>query len=188
MKEMKKTMIVFLVLTFACASLLVMASCAKRVGTVEPSAQPAPSTMAPAPAPTPEQPTPQPMPSAKPVEEGMLKGAIEVFESTGIYFDFDKSDIKAEAKPVLEKKAEFLRANPSFKVRIEGNCDERGTNEYNMALGDRRAKAAMKYLNALGISADRMTTISYGEERPICKEHNETCWSKNRRDDFRLSQ
>jgi peptidoglycan-associated lipoprotein len=118
----------------------------------------------------------------------MLKRAIEIFESTGIYFDFDKSDIKPEAKAVLEKKAEFLRANPSFKVRIEGNCDERGTAEYNMALGERRAKSAEKYLNALGISADRMNTISYGKEKPICQEHNEACWSKNRRDDFKLSQ
>jgi peptidoglycan-associated lipoprotein len=187
MKEMKKTMIVFLVLTFACASLLVIASCAKKVGTVEPT-QPPPSTMGPAQAPAPEQPTPQPMPGPKTGEEGMLKEAMAAFESTSIYFDFDKSDIKAEAKPVLEKKAEFLRANPSFKVRIEGNCDERGTKEYNMALGDRRAKAAMKYLNALGISADRISTISYGEERPVCTEANEACWSKNRRDDFRLSQ
>jgi peptidoglycan-associated lipoprotein len=186
MKEMKRTMIVFLVLTFACASLFVMASCAKKVGKVEEVTKPTPAPMAPAPAA--EKPTPPPQPTAQPVEEETLKEAIHVFESTGIYFDFDKSDIKPEAKGVLEKKAEFLRANPSFKVRIEGNCDERGTAEYNMALGERRAKSAMKYLNALGISADRMTTISYGKERPVCKEHNEACWSRNRRDDFRLSQ
>jgi peptidoglycan-associated lipoprotein len=169
MKEMKKTMIGFLVLTFACASLFVMASCAKKVGKVEEAAQPAPAQMAPAPA----QPTPPAAPSTQPVEEATLKRAMEVFESTGIYFDFDKSDIKPDAKPVLEKKAEFLRANSSFKVRIEGNCEERGTAEYNMALGERRAKSAMKYLNALGISADRMSTISYGKEKPICTEHNE---------------
>ena len=82
----------------------------------------------------------------------------------------------------------WLREHPEYKVSIQGNCDERGTNEYNLALGERRAKSAMKYLNALGISADRMSTISYGEERPVCTEHNESCWWKNRRDDFRLSK
>ena len=71
-------------------------------------------------------------------------------------------------------------------MRIEGNCDERGTSEYNMALGDRRATSAMKYLETLGIAADRMTTISYGKEKPICTEHNEACWSKNRRDDLNV--
>jgi peptidoglycan-associated lipoprotein len=182
MKEMKKTMIVLLVVAFACVSLFMVTSCAKKVGKVE---EPVKAVQ---PTPTPVQPTAPAAPSTKPVEEATLKRAIEIFESTGIYFDFDKSDIKPEAKPVLEKKAEFLRANPSFKVRIEGNCDERGTAEYNMALGERRAKASEKYLNALGISADRMSTISYGKEKPICQEHNEACWSKNRRDDFKLSK
>jgi len=88
----------------------------------------------------------------------------------------------------LEKKAAWLRANPSYNVKIEGNCDERGTNEYNLALGDRRAKAAQKFLNALGIGMNRMSTISYGEEKPACTEKNEKCWSKNRRDDFKLSK
>ena len=95
---------------------------------------------------------------------------------------------KLTQKRFLEKKAAWLRANPSYKVKIEGNCDERGTNEYNLALGDRRAKAAQKFLNALGISMDRMSTISYGEEKPACTEKNEKCWSKNRRDDFKLSK
>jgi peptidoglycan-associated lipoprotein len=185
MKEMKKTMIVLVVIAFAFASLFTMASCAKKVGKVDEPTKPAEAAPA-APAPA-TRPAPAPAPSPKPVEDATLKRAIEVFESTHIYFDFDKSDIKAEAKPVLEKKAEFLRANPAYKVRIEGHCDERGTNEYNMALGDRRARAAMKYLNALGISADRMSTISYGEEKPVCKDQNEACWSKNRRDEFKLS-
>ena len=73
-----------------------------------------------------------------------------------------------------------------MKVRIEGNCDERGTSEYNMALGDRRAVSAMKYLETMGIAADRMTAISYGKEKPSCTEHNEACWSKNRRDDLNV--
>jgi OOP family OmpA-OmpF porin len=101
-----------------------------------------------------------------------------------IYFDFDKYDLKPEARETLKKNADWLTANPDKKVVIEGNCDERGTNEYNMALGQRRAEAAAKYLKSLGVGAGRISTISYGEDRPICKESNEACWSKNRRDDF----
>lgn len=187
---MKKMMIVMLVLTFAGASVFMMASCAKKVGKVdEPAAQPAPSPpamMAPA---APAAPTAPTAPSTKPVEDATaLRSAIQAFESTHVYFDYDKSDIKADAKPVLEKKAEFLRAHSQYKVNIEGYCDERGTNEYNMALGERRAKAAMKYLNALGISANRMSTISYGEERPADPGHNEAAWAKNRRAEFKLAK
>ena len=79
-----------------------------------------------------------------------------------------------------------MRANPRYSVRIEGHCDERGTNEYNIALGERRANAAWKFMNALGISGNRLTTISYGEERPADPGHNENAWSKNRRDEFKL--
>jgi peptidoglycan-associated lipoprotein len=94
--------------------------------------------------------------------------------------------LKAPARAILENKAAWLRANGRYKVRIEGHCDERGTNEYNLALGERRANSAFKYLNALGVSADRMSTISYGEERPADPGHNEAAWAKNRRDEFKL--
>ena len=180
-RVMRKLMMVLVVLAFACGTMLMMSSCAKKqIGTGE--AAPAPAAAAPsAPAPA--------APSTKPVDDAdKLRGEIKAFEAEGIYFDYDKSEIKAEAKAILEKKAAWLRANPSYKVKIEGNCDDRGTNEYNLALGDRRAKAAQKYLNALGISMDRMSTISYGEEKPSCTEKNEKCWSKNRRDDFKLSK
>jgi peptidoglycan-associated lipoprotein len=103
-----------------------------------------------------------------------------------IYFDFDKSNLKPDAIATLNKNAATLKKNPGMKVRIEGNCDERGTSEYNMALGDRRAVSAMKYLETVGIGADRMTAISYGKEKPLCTEHNEACWSKNRRDDLNV--
>ena len=102
-----------------------------------------------------------------------------------IYFDFDKSDLKPEAIATLSRDAQALKKNPAMKVRIEGNCDERGTSEYNMALGDRRAVSAMKYLKTMGIAADQMTAISYGKEKPSCTEHDEECWSKNRRDNIR---
>jgi peptidoglycan-associated lipoprotein len=103
-----------------------------------------------------------------------------------IYFDFDKYDLRSESRATLKKNADWLTRNPDRKVVIEGNCDERGTNEYNMALGQRRAEAAAKYLNTLGVSAGRISTISYGEDRPVCKESTEECWARNRRDDFIL--
>ena len=176
---MRKLMMVLVVLAFACGTMLMMSSCAKKqIGTGEaakPAAGAPPAAAAPAAA----------APSTKGVD---MAQDVRTFEAEGIYFDYDKSEIKADAKAILEKKAAWLRANPSYKVKIEGNCDDRGTNDYNLALGDRRAKSAQKFLNALGISMDRMSTISYGEEKPTCTEKNEKCWSKNRRDDFKLSK
>jgi len=101
-----------------------------------------------------------------------------------IYFDFDKYVILPEGREAIKRNAEWLQKNSAAKVVVEGNCDERGTNEYNMALGQRRADAAAKYLMDLGIAKDRVSTVSYGEEKPLCKEANEACWSKNRRSDF----
>ena len=124
-------------------------------------------------------------------EKGMspeLSRKVEEFEATNIYFDFDKSNLKPEAQRTLKKKAEFLRVNPSFRVLIAGNCDNRGTEEYNLALGERRADSAKKYLMALGISGDRIKTISYGELRPADPANNEKAWALNRRDTFDLFQ
>jgi len=110
----------------------------------------------------------------------------KAFENEKIYFDFDKSDLKPEAQAVLKKKADWLRQHPAYSLRIEGNCDERGTSEYNLALGERRANSAKKFLVALGIAEQRIATISYGEERPVDPRHNEEAWAKNRRDEFKL--
>jgi peptidoglycan-associated lipoprotein len=107
-------------------------------------------------------------------------------EAEPIYFDFDRSFISPEYRTVLEKKVEFLKEFQEYSIRIEGNCDERGTNEYNLALGDRRADSAKNYLISRGISADRIETLSYGEERPLALGHNEESWAQNRRDDFVL--
>ena len=101
-----------------------------------------------------------------------------------IYFDFDKSFVRDDAKAVMKSNADYLKANPKVKVRIEGNCDERGTIEYNQALGQRRAAAAKKYLTDMGISAKRISLISYGKEKPVCTQSTEDCWQKNRRDEF----
>jgi peptidoglycan-associated lipoprotein len=103
-----------------------------------------------------------------------------------IYFDFDKSNITQDSKAILDKNAEWISKNPTTKIRVEGNCDERGTNEYNMALGERRANTAKQYLLNLGVSADRLTMVSYGEEKPMDPGHDEAAWTKNRRDDFKV--
>jgi peptidoglycan-associated lipoprotein len=105
-----------------------------------------------------------------------------------IYFDFDKSNIKQDQRARLEKNADYLKQSQAAKVRIEGNCDERGTSEYNMALGERRAISAKKYLVNLGIHRDRIHTISYGEERPLLRGHDEFSWAQNRRDDFVIAK
>ena len=101
-----------------------------------------------------------------------------------IHFDFDKYDIRPGDAKVLDANATWLKTNPNHLVLIEGHCDERGTNEYNLALGERRAKSAMNYLISQGVQASRITIISYGEERPTCTDKNEACWSKNRRSHF----
>ena len=103
-----------------------------------------------------------------------------------VYFDFDKYDIKAEYRDMLQQKAELMKQYPSIKVRIEGNCDERGTQEYNLALGERRARAAYEYMIRLGVPADQLEMISFGKERPPVQGSVEAVWSKNRRDDFNV--
>ena len=129
-------------------------------------------------------PPPPPVPPAPVVVPPVVPAPAAPEKLEAIYFDFDKYLIKPESKDALQKNAQWLQDNRDYKVRIEGNCDERGTNEYNMALGQRRADAAAKYLTDLGIAKDRVSTVSYGEEKPICTEQTESCWSKNRRDDF----
>ena len=101
-----------------------------------------------------------------------------------IYFAFDSYDLTTEARSILQANAAWLKANPSVNVEIEGHCDERGTTEYNLALGAKRARAALDYLVSLGISAARLKTTSYGEELPLCRESTENCYEKNRRDRF----
>lgn len=167
--------------------------CAKKQVTQETSPTPAPtSTPAPGsttqpgttstpgstPAPgTTSTPTPTPAPTAK---------TADGFDISIIYFDYDQSDLKAETLKNLEKKAEWLKNHPGTVLGIEGHCDERGTNEYNIALGDSRANAAKSYLSSLGIPADKIHTISYGEERPADPGHSEGAWAKNRRAEFYL--
>lgn len=106
------------------------------------------------------------------------------FEQDHIYFDFDRYNLDPDAQRALKMKAAFMKANPKIKARIEGHCDERGTNEYNLALGDRRANSAKEFLLNLGIAESRLTSISHGEEKPVAMGHNEAAWAKNRRAQF----
>jgi peptidoglycan-associated lipoprotein len=111
----------------------------------------------------------------------------EVFESKmlkDIHFDFDKYDIRPGDAEILKENAALLMKNPSVKIQIEGHCDERGTVEYNLALGERRANSAKRYLSSLGLTVNRVSTISYGKEKPLDPGHNEEAWAKNRRDHF----
>ena len=110
----------------------------------------------------------------------------EEFENTDIYFDFDESSLTNEAREILAKKASWLQGRTNLKIKIEGHCDERGSNEYNMALGERRADSAMKYLVTAGVEASMISTISYGEEKPLYPGHNEKAWAKNRRAHFKI--
>ncbi len=159
-------------------SAFVLSGCAKKPR-VEPAPEPK-QEAAPAPEPVKEEPAPAPE-----VKEGPKEHAAAAAEGLQpVYFDFDRAFIRDDAKAVMKANAEWLKANPKVKIKIEGNCDERGTKEYNLALGQRRAQSAKKYLTDLGISAKRISLISYGKEKPVCSDSDEDCWQKNRRDDL----
>jgi peptidoglycan-associated lipoprotein len=142
-----------------------------------PSAGPSAATAKPAPA----KPEANKDSSLEALRRGEAPGAGPMAD---VNFDFDSAALSEKARGILKTNAEWLKGNPAAKVQIEGHCDERGTAEYNMALGAKRAQAAMDYLTTLGVAANRLSTISYGEEIPVCREHTEDCWAKNRRARF----
>jgi peptidoglycan-associated lipoprotein len=121
-------------------------------------------------------------------ESGRYQNAREMFENEDILFEFDSASLSVDAQKILRAKAAWLRNNPRAVVIIEGHCDERGTNEYNLALGDRRAFSAKSFLVDLGIADSRLTTISYGEERPVDSSPTEDAWAKNRRAHFVIKE
>jgi peptidoglycan-associated lipoprotein len=174
---------------------LMITGCAKRPATTAATAAPAPAPAprAATPAPTPSQPAPATVaPPAAPAAPAapaqaprpVPKEFMAVAALKEVYFDFDKYDIRPDDAKTLDTNAAWLKSNGDNLVLIEGHCDERGTNEYNLALGERRAKATMNYLVSQGVQANRITIISYGEERPVCTEKTEACWAKNRRANF----
>ena len=167
---MQKKKLVYLALMLVIPALMFSVGCQKKVvdATPEPVAK--------------EEPKPEPV--EKKPEPAPVYKTPDVVMQEDIYFEFDKSTLTPAAQDNLLRKAEWLRENSDVTATIEGHCDERGTNEYNLALGDRRAESAKAFLVDLGIDASRLTTISYGEERPLCPEKNEECWAKNRRGHF----
>jgi len=167
--------------------ILLLSSCNRKVetATVKSETPPAPAAPAPTPAPPPPAEAVPPPPPPAVSEPGPAPVAMGVpAELRDTYFDFDKSAIRDDAKQALVDDAKLLKAHPDMKVKVEGHCDERGTVEYNLALGNRRAQAVKRYLSDLGIDVSRISTISYGKEKPFCTEHNETCFQKNRRGHF----
>jgi len=122
--------------------------------------------------------------SLEQMQQGKSVGTPQASPMKDIYFDFDRYDLRTDARATLKANADWLKQNPSATAQIEGHCDDRGTAEYNLALGAKRAQAAKDYLTTLGVPAQRLSTISYGEEIPACREENEDCWQKNRHDRF----
>ena len=181
---MKKTVLVVVALAAATA----FSACAKKVAPPPPPPPPV------APEAPPPAPPPPPKPEVAPVQDeySRLKAmSAEEIEKSGllkeIYFDFDKSDIREQDRAALSKNADALKKFDFLRITVEGHCDERGTVEYNLALGERRARAAYDYLVSLGVSADRMKTVSYGKEVPVCTQSNEDCWQRNRRAHFTVT-
>jgi peptidoglycan-associated lipoprotein len=153
---------------------LILAGCAAKEAPQQAAVPPARPNRAIVPAATPRPQAPA----------GILAGSLRDFEinvGDQVFFAFDRADLDDAAHATLQKEAAWLAKYPAATVALQGNCDERGTREYNLALGARRAAAARDYLVSLGVGAARLTTISYGKERPVCAESNEACWSKNRR-------
>lgn len=139
---------------------------------------------APAPAPVVEAPAPAPAP-APVVEVDPLNDPSSILAKRSVYYPFDVSAVQEADKPVVLAHAKYLGEHPDRKVRVEGNADERGSNEYNLALGQRRADSVKQMLVLGGAKAGQIETVSYGEEKPRCTDHNEACWSQNRRSDIK---
>ena len=185
-----------LVFAVAIAALIASAGCAKRPATASTASAPAPTgvgsstTSSPADSMRPAALQAPPSSSRSSSPSGSERPApsqfVDVADLKDVHFDFDKSDIREEDATVLDANARWLKTNAGHLVLIEGHCDERGTNDYNVALGDRRARSTKNYLVAQGVAASRITVVSYGEERPACSEHTDGCWSKNRRAHFRV--
>jgi peptidoglycan-associated lipoprotein len=181
---MKKTVLVVLALAAATA----FTACAKKA---PPAAPPPPPVVPEAPPPAPP---PPPKPEVAPVvdEYARLRAmSAEDIEKSGllkeVYFDYDKADIREPDRATLAQDADALKRFDFLRITVEGHCDERGTVEYNLALGERRAKAAHDYLVSLGVPADRLKTVSYGKEVPVCTQSSEDCWQRNRRAHFTVT-
>ena len=174
---------------------LMLGACAKKKPEPPPAAPtPPPKTeTATTPAPPPPPPPPDPTPAPKPLteEELFAKETVESLNAkrplADVFFALDSIEISSDARASLQKNAEWLKRWTSVRVTIEGHADSRGTNEYNLALGERRAGAVREYLVSLGVAAGRLATVSKGEEQPFCAEESENCWQQNRRGHFMIT-
>jgi len=183
-----------LLTTAALLMVMVVAGCAKKIPppSPPPPAPPAPAVTPPTPPPPPPPPPPKPAPAPPPraltEDEIFQRKTLAELNAEmplgDVFFDYDMSTIREDARPVLQRNADYLRRWTSTRVSIEGHADSRGTSEYNLALGARRAGAVRDYLVSLGIAADRLLAVSRGEETPQCTEENEACWQRNRRGHF----
>ena len=158
----------------AALAILSLAGCAHQAAIATPTAAPAPAPIAQAPAPA-----PAPAPAAPENQDDLAR----VLQEAVVHFDFDQDVLKAEGREKLDTLADALKSHPAAKVRIAGNCDELGTEEYNLALGQRRAEVAKKYLVSLGVPAEHIKTVSYGKERPVNPAHTQEAYAQNRRDE-----
>jgi peptidoglycan-associated lipoprotein len=177
-----------------CAVVASSAACAKKapVAAPPPPPPPAPTTPAPPPPPPPPPlPPPPPAPKALTDDEIFARKSLSELNAEkplqDVYFDYDKAVLRDEARAALQKNAEWLKRRAGTKITVEGHCDARGTNEYNLALGDKRAAVVRGYLATLGVEADRIMAVSKGEESPFCTEEAESCFSQNRRGHFIIS-
>ncbi len=189
---------------WASSSLIVLAAvvaltagaCHKKVPPVARPIPPPPPVTSPEPVkpPAPPEPVKEPpvTPPAPIVEDRMLTASLDEINKNSplkpIFFDYDSAEVSAESQKILQDSAEAMKKYPSWVITIEGHCDERGTAEYNLALGERRAVSARTYLVSLGIPAERLRVVSYGKEFPFDPGHNEAAWAKNRRDHFVVTQ
>jgi peptidoglycan-associated lipoprotein len=174
----------------ATAAIMVVAACGSKKPPEQPAPQPQPAPAPAAPAPTQPAPTPAPAAPAGPTAEDAAAAAARltatVLAELGsmVHFDFDMAEIRGDDKPLLDRKAAILSLNQSLRVTISGHADERGSDEYNLALGNRRAAAVKTYLMNKGIDGGRLTVTSYGEEKPLASGHDEDAWAQNRRAEF----
>ncbi|HWN41268.1 MAG TPA: peptidoglycan-associated lipoprotein Pal [Thermoanaerobaculia bacterium] len=172
-------------------SLAMLPGCSRKKPTTAPQA-PVQEVVSTAPAPAPEPPAaPEPAPESVDPLDGDLASVNEYVRSQGllddVFYSYDSFDLTEEARQRLAANAQFFNRNTAFEAVIEGHCDERGTPEYNLALGERRASSARSYLTSLGVDGSRLRTITYGEERPVCTGNEEACWSQNRRAHFLIT-
>jgi len=178
---------------FVLVALVAVTACAKKKPA--PPAAPAPAPAAPPTTPTPPPPpppAPAPAPDRAPTEEELFakKSLADLNNEKPLadaFFDLDSAQVSDEAKGTLQKDADWMKKWGTTKIMIEGHCDSRGTAEYNLALGDRRAKAVQEYLVGLGVAANRIQIVSKGKEQPFCADNNESCWQQNRRGHFLIT-